>query len=119
MTRLRHPLGRAAVGVAALAMVVAAACGSGGSAAKPKGNAVVSIKGFKFLPERIVLPAGSDLRVTNEDKAAHTLTADDKSFDTGNIAAGKEAHVKVSNEGLFAYHCAIHDSMRGVIQVRS
>ena len=118
MKRLRGPLGWTVVGVAALTMV-APACGSGDSASKPKGNAVVSIKGFKFLPQRIALPVGSDLRVTNEDEAAHTLTADDKSFDTGNIPAGKEGHLKLSNEGLFAYHCAIHDSMRGVLQVRS
>jgi plastocyanin len=118
MTRHRRPLRRVVVGVAAAVLAVGPACGSGDSASKPKGNAVVSIKGFKFSPERITLPSESELRVVNEDDTAHTLTADDKSFDTGNIAHGKEATVRLSKEGQFAYHCAIHDSMKGVIQVR-
>ena len=118
MTRHRRALRRGVVGVAAAVLVVAPACGSGSSSSKPKGNAVVSIKGFKFSPEHIVLPVESDLRVVNEDETAHTLTAEDKSFDTGNLAAGKEGTVKLAKEGEFHYHCAIHDSMKGVIEVR-
>ena len=109
---------RAVVGCAVATMVAAPACGSSESGTKPKGNASISIKTFKFTPERITLPVDSELRVLNEDTTPHTLTADDMSFDTGNIAVGKEAVVKLSKEGEFAYHCAIHSSMRGVILVR-
>jgi plastocyanin len=47
---------------------------------------------------------------------AHTLTADKgQSFDTGTVAAGGSATIRVAQAGRFSYHCTIHPFMKGVL----
>jgi plastocyanin len=104
--------------VAAVAIVATAAIGSdseSGSTA-PRANEVV-IEDFVFAPDPLPVKAGSTVRVQNLDDAAHTLTADDDSFDTGNLAGGATKTVVLDTPGRYAYHCAIHDYMTGVIRV--
>ena len=110
-------LRRWAVPLAAAASVLAlASCGD--KAALPKGNASLVIAEFEFKPDPMVLPVGTDLRVSNEDKDPHTVTADDKSFDTGPVEHGKHKPLILSKVGDFPYACTIHPTMRGVIRVR-
>jgi plastocyanin len=59
---------------------------------------------------------GQVVTVTNADNTDHTATADDGSFDTGRFSDGTRT-IKLSRPGRLAYHCSIHDYMRGVIQV--
>ena len=115
---------RRAVAVAALGLtVVAGACGSDGDAGAgaPAGDAgggdVLTIKDFAYSPEPLTVPVGTVVKIVNEDDAPHTATADDKSFDTGELEQGDSKEVTLSTAGEFAYHCAIHDYMRGVIRV--
>jgi plastocyanin len=120
---------RRTVAIAGLAAVVAAAalaaCGSsdegvatgssgGGSAQK---SSTLTIENFRFRPNPLVVSTGARVKVTNSDDAAHTVTAEDKSFDTGNVAALGEAEITPSKAGELAYFCSIHDYMRGVIRV--
>ena len=54
----------------------------------------------------------------NADGAAHTLTADDGSFDTGNLDGGASATITIDAPGRYAYFCDIHNYMTGVIEAR-
>ena len=54
--------------------------------------------------------------MTNDDGAAHTLTADDGKFDTGRLDGGKQATITIDEPGTYAYHCDIHNYMTGVIE---
>lgn len=45
------------------------------------------------------------------------MTAEDKSFDTGNIDGNAEKTLKMSGEGTFSYRCNIHQYMKGTITV--
>ena len=45
------------------------------------------------------------------------MTADDKSFDTGRIQAGKTASITLSEAGTVKFHCDIHNYMTGSIHV--
>ncbi|MGH9164064.1 MAG: cupredoxin domain-containing protein [Acidimicrobiales bacterium] len=81
------------------------------------GGDQVTIKGFAFKPTPLTVKVGTAVMVKNEDNAVHTLTADDKSFDTGQLDGGKSGSVTVSKAGDIAYHCEIHDYMKGVIRV--
>ena len=56
------------------------------------------------------------MTVTNDDGAAHTLTADDGKFDTGDLDGGKQATITIDEPGTYAYHCDIHNYMTGVIE---
>ena len=49
------------------------------------------------------------------DAVPHTVTADDKSVDSGVLGPGKTFKVAVSKS--FAYHCEIHPSMKAKIEL--
>lgn len=120
------PPGRSSGRRAALAAVLVTtaalgACGSSDEPASSSGASVdgpsLAIKDFRFQPHPLVVPAGTRVEVANDDDAAHTATAEDKSFDTGNLAAGAKTEITLSTAGEISYICSIHNFMRGVIRV--
>ena len=56
--------------------------------------------------------------VTNDDGTMHTLTADDKSFDTGDLDGGASATITIATAGTYEYHCDIHNYMTGTIEAK-
>jgi len=106
------------VAVLALAAVLSA-CGSSdkSDASAAPANAEITIRNFMFEPATLTVKAGTTVTVKNADDTAHTITADDKSFDTGSIAGGESATFTVSKAGAAKYHCNIHNYMTGTIQV--
>lgn len=79
----------------------------------------VSISGFSFQPSSMNVKVGDTVTWTNQDPTTHTVTADDGSFDSGNIASatgGTYSHT-FTTVGTFSYHCAIHPSMKGTVVV--
>lgn len=116
---------RAVVLAGALAVSMAAgACGGDSDtsgAAEPAadggGAMTLTIKDFAFSPTELKVPKGTVVKVTNSDDAAHTATADDKSFDTGDLGKGDSKEITLAKEGEITFHCTIHDYMKGVIQV--
>ena len=81
-------------------------------------NHAVQIKGMKFNPPKIAVAVGDTITFTNADSMTHTATALDGSFDTGHLATGKSAKVKVSAAGAHPFHCAIHSSMKGIVTAK-
>jgi plastocyanin len=56
---------------------------------------------------------------TNNDTAAHTITADDGSFDSGNLNPGDTfTHTFATAAGTVAYHCNYHPNMVATIVVQ-
>ena len=78
---------------------------------------MLAIKDFKFLPKATTVAAGTTVRSTNRDAAPHTATADDGSFDTGNLGAGDTGEVTLRKPGVYAYSCDFHKFMRATITV--
>lgn len=85
----------------------------GGEAA----SSAIAIKDFKFAPETLTAKVGAEITVTNNDSATHTVTARDKSFDTGNLDEGAKGTITLAKAGTFEYVCNIHDYMTGTIEV--
>ncbi len=57
--------------------------------------------------------------MTNKDSVAHTVTANDKKFNTGDIAAGKTVTFTApSSPGSYPYICTIHQYMTGMLTVK-
>src|SRR3954470_12615314 len=137
----RAALAPVAVAVAALAL---GACGSGGHEPKTSttvassttasagstgtssgpgtsaaaGEQTIAIQAFKFNPTPLSTKPGKVTVAILDDGVPHSLTADDKSFDTGVFK--KEDGPKtitLSKTGTFNYHCEVHSFMKGVIQV--
>jgi len=76
----------------------------------------IAIKNFTFAPETVQAKVGVPVTVSNADNTAHTVTADDKSFDTGDLGGGAKATITIDTPGKYAYHCDIHNYMTGVIE---
>jgi plastocyanin len=75
------------------------------------------IANFEFLPETLQARVGDTITVDNRDDAEHTVTATDKSFDSGAVPTG-QGRFTVTKAGRFEYVCEIHPFMpRRVIQV--
>lgn len=79
--------------------------------------ALVEIVDFAFEPPTVTVSAGTEVTFENLDSTAHTATADDGTFDTGNIAAADAVSITVESTGEVAFHCEIHPSMTGMVIV--
>jgi plastocyanin len=124
--------------VAAAALIVAACSGSGstptsgapvasaaGSPAAPATAActvvggagtAAEIKGFAF-PSGLAVQAGQAITWTNGDSAKHTVTFDDGSCSTP-VDAGGTVTVQYAVPGTYAFHCSIHPTMKGSLEVK-
>ncbi|MEL6608820.1 MAG: cupredoxin family copper-binding protein [Pseudomonadota bacterium] len=102
----------------ATATLGAAAFGIAGAAsADGHANHVVEIKGFAFAPGDLTIQAGDKVAFVNADRAPHTATADNGSFDTGRLGQGQEAVLTFTQPGVYTYFCAVHPAMKATITV--
>jgi len=76
------------------------------------------IKTMTFGLQRIEIPAGTTVTWTNNDPLVHTVTADDKSWDSGAIEPGKTWSHTFTQAGEYAFHCTPHPFMKAVVVVR-
>lgn len=76
------------------------------------------VQDFLFRPTRIEVAAGTTVVWTNGGRVAHTITAEDGSFDSGPIEAGERRGVTFLRAGSFPFHCTPHPFMRGEVVVR-
>jgi plastocyanin len=118
-------------GVLALLVLALGACGGDDSpkvskdtattgAEAPTGTkgSTLTIKDFAFAPSPLEAAPGATITVSNSDSTAHTVTADDKGFDTGSVDGGStKTFTAPSAPGTYAFHCNIHSTMKGSIRV--
>ena len=89
-----------------------------GAAAQGAGATQAEMRGMAFGPNRIEIAAGTTITWTNNDPLVHTITADDRSWDSGEIAPGQTWSHTFTQPGEFAFHCTPHPFMKGVLVVR-
>jgi len=80
-------------------------------------SAKVEIVDFAYGPDPVQVETGGKVTWINMDAAPHTATADDGSFDTGNLEEGKLKSESFKQAGSYAYFCEIHPDMRGTVEV--
>ncbi len=114
------PVAVALVGVALLAGACSSGTfGSGSGSPSTGGSATITIQNFSFSPAKIIVKPGQKVTVTNKDSVAHTVTANDKEFNTGDIEPGKTVTFTApSSPGSHPYICTIHQYMTGVLTVK-
>ncbi len=94
--------------------------GEGGAPAAPPGATdTIVMKSFTFTPTSLTVAPGAKITVVNQDQAPHTVTANDKSFDSGNISGGQRGEVTAPTKpGSYPYLCTIHQYMTGTLIVK-
>ncbi len=90
--------------------------GSSGGGGTSSSNSV-SIKNYAFSAATVTIASGTTVTWTNNDAVTHTVTADDGSFDSGNLVPGATFSHKFSAAGTVNYHCNIHTTMKGSVVV--
>jgi plastocyanin len=79
----------------------------------------VGIANFAFSPNSITIAPGDTVTWTNSDGTTHTVTGNNGSWGSGNLANGGTYTHQFNETGDFSYHCSIHSSMTGVVHVTS
>jgi plastocyanin len=79
---------------------------------------IVPIREYRYAPDRVEIEAGTAVVWVNHDRAIHTATADDGSWNSGAIAEGESWSAVFDEPGTYTYHCGPHPFMRGVVVVR-
>ena len=97
------------------AIVLLGACGADTPGPAAAAESVV-IKDFKF-PATIEVDAGGTISWANQDDFAHTVKADDGSFDSMDIDAGSTFAHTFDDAGTYSYYCNIHNYMKGMVVV--
>jgi plastocyanin len=77
----------------------------------------ISISGFKYQPDVLTVHVGDTVEWKNADIVPHTVTAVDKSFNSGAIKPGATWKFVVKKAGSFAYVCTPHPNMHGKLIV--
>ncbi|MBI4311710.1 MAG: cytochrome P460 family protein [Chloroflexi bacterium] len=86
----------------------------------PTGPGEVGISRVSYQPGTFTVKAGTPVTWRNStiDDTPHTVTANDRSFDSGVLEPGKEFTYTFATLGTYAYTCSLHpNQMRGTIRV--
>jgi plastocyanin len=107
-------------------LVQGAAGGMMGSDATPEGMdshdmtgdvVEIDIAGFAFDPAEIEIKVGTTITWTNSDSAPHTVTENDRTFDSGRLEQGATFSFTFDTAGTFNYFCEYHPGMTAVVIV--
>jgi plastocyanin len=118
--------------IAASCLLLMIAGGCGGPAASPSLTSTapasggpgtsakidVNMAGSVFRPATATIVAGNTVVWNNNDSVTHTVTARDKSFDSGDIAPGGTYAYTFQQAGTFEYFCGLHAAMIGKVIVQ-
>jgi plastocyanin len=127
---MRRSLFALAVG----SMLAVAACGGGSSAAPSDGASssagdpcapstaagavTASIVDFEFEPAAVSATVGDVISWTNNGDAPHTATLDGiAACATAQLSPGASAGISFSAAGTYPFHCAVHPTMTGTIEI--
>ena len=81
-------------------------------------SAIVHIKNYTYTPSPVTIKVGQSVAWIDDDQNAHTVTAVDASFDSGNIDNGGTYTHTFIKAGTYAYYCTYHTYMKGTVIVK-
>ena len=71
-----------------------------------------------FSPSSIDVLPGETVEWRNDSERRHTVTADDGTFDSGDVLSGLRFRHTFDAVGSYRYHCRVHTVMTGEVDVR-
>ena len=83
-------------------------------------DATVDISQFAFSPATIVVPAGTKVIWTNQDKVNHSVIGDAAKckFSSAPLKQGDTFSYTFATPGTYSYHCGYHNYMTATITVK-
>jgi plastocyanin len=81
-------------------------------------RATARMKGQAFLPDHMEITAGTTVTWKNLDALVHTVTAVDKTFNSGVIGADGTYSHTFSKPGTYAIYCMAHPFMKATVVVK-
>lgn len=76
----------------------------------------ISIGSNSFSPADVTVMQTGSLLWVNKDSQVHTVTADDGSFDSGDIQPGSSFGLAFTKIGPHPYHCKYHAEQTGLVK---
>jgi len=76
----------------------------------------ITIEKNAFNPNDVTIMQNGTLLWTNSDSQVHTVTADDGSFERGDIQPGSSFSFTFTIIGPHTYHCKYHGEQTGVVK---
>ena len=70
-----------------------------------------------YLPQHMQVAPGTTVEWFNDDASPHTVTADDGSFDSGELKKNQSYSVRFDVEGKWHYHSTLDPDMIGTVTV--
>jgi plastocyanin len=78
----------------------------------------VSIEFADYRPSQLDVLQGETVIWTNVSQRTHTVTSDTGLFDSGQVPGGGHFDLQFNEIGTYQYHCTIHPSITGEVDVR-
>jgi len=78
---------------------------------------VIYMKNSVFSNANMTITVGATVTWMNDDNMIHTVTADDGSFNSGDIQVNASFNKTFNATGVYPYHCVYHSGMIGKITV--
>lgn len=95
--------------LAALTTLALSGCtGSEAIADSAGGTKAIDMKDVAFSPATVTVKAGTTVTWTNQDDMVHTVTAEDGSFDSGDMDKGDTFSHAFNKAGTYYYYCVPH-----------
>ena len=92
---------------------------SGAKKVYPETGTDIGVNDDYFQPRTLTTTAGATVRWHNHGYHRHTISADDGSWDSGELAVNDVFKYTFTQPGTYHYHCRIHgQTMAGTVIVR-
>ena len=79
-------------------------------------TAKVTIQNSAFTPSAVTVMVSGSILWVNSDNMVHTVTADDGSFDSGDLQPQASFGFTFNKVGPHPYHCKYHGEMTGIVK---
>jgi plastocyanin len=108
---------KAAVSILVVVTLVAVAPAGGAPKRTPKVEEV-AVQFSAYGPSQLDVLPGETVRWANVSQRTHTVTSDTGLFDSGHMGPGGRFTFVFNRPGIYRYHCTIHSSIVGEVDVR-
>jgi plastocyanin len=122
MKEQNHPKGRTIPGYLFIFVLILAllftscqaqSTNTGGSQTTQAASQQINVENSAFNPKQLTIKTGTTVVWTNKDVTVHTVTADDNSFDSGNLNQGNTFQFTFTKPGTYLYYCKLHGGPNG------